>query len=110
MRAMTEITIGSTIIGKSGKRLKVDRVDGGIIYSGNLRVKLSAVVKVEPPSLGDRLEIITTLDNPEAIEQLSILLDEAGDDAIYRTSLNLDSFPGTFIRRLLTSLHDEGEP
>jgi hypothetical protein len=34
---MTKITPGLTIIGKSGKALIVDRVDGDTIYSGDLK-------------------------------------------------------------------------
>lgn len=59
---MPKITIGSTIIGKSGKRLIVDRVEGDIIYSGDLKILISAVVQVIPPAdrfkLGDRVEYI----------------------------------------------------
>ena len=57
-----KITIGSTIIGKSGKRLIVDRVEGDTIYSGDLKILTSAVVQVIPPAtrfkLGDRVEYI----------------------------------------------------
>jgi hypothetical protein len=60
---MTKITIGSTIIGASGKKLTVDRVEGDTIYSGGLKILASAVVKVIPPrpkvfKLGDRVEYI----------------------------------------------------
>ena len=61
---MTKITPGSTIIGVSGKKLLVDRVDGDIIYSGEFKIKTSAVVQVIPPrsivkfKLGDRVEYI----------------------------------------------------
>jgi hypothetical protein len=47
---MAEITIGSTIIGKSGKKLIVDRVEGDTIYSGDLKILSSAVIEVIPPS------------------------------------------------------------
>ena len=59
---MTKITIGSTIIGASGKKLVVDRVEGDTIYSGDLKIFTSAVVRVIPPvtrfKLGDRVEYI----------------------------------------------------
>lgn len=61
---MTKITPGSTIIGKSGKKLIVDQVDGDIIYSGELKIKTSAVVRIIAPcavvkfKLGDRVEYI----------------------------------------------------
>jgi len=60
---MTKITIGSIVVGASGKKLIVDRVEGDIIYSGELRIKTSAVVKVIPPNpvkfkLGDRVVFI----------------------------------------------------
>ena len=46
-----KITIGSTIIGKSGKKLRVDRVEGDIIYSGDLKILSTAVVRVIPMKL-----------------------------------------------------------
>ena len=59
---MTKITPGSTIIGASGKKLVVDRVEGDTIYSGNLKILASAVVRVIPPvarfNLGDRVKYI----------------------------------------------------
>jgi hypothetical protein len=59
---MTKITPGSTIIGASGKKLVVDRVEGDTIYSGDLKVLKSAVVRVIPPGtrfkLGDRVKYI----------------------------------------------------
>ena len=62
---MIKLTIGSTVIGASGKKLIVDRVEGDIFYSGELRIKISAVVKVIPPSpvefkLGDRVQYVGT--------------------------------------------------
>jgi hypothetical protein len=59
---MTTITIGSTIIGTSGKKLIVDRVEGNTLYSGDLKILASAVVRVIPPAtkfkLGDRVKYI----------------------------------------------------
>ena len=59
---MTKITPGSTIIGASGKKLVVDRVDGDMIYSGNLKILASAVMQVIRPvtkfKLGDRVKYI----------------------------------------------------
>jgi hypothetical protein len=60
---VTKITPGSTIIGKSGKKLIVDRVEGDIIHSGKLEILASAIVRVIPPrpkvfKLGDRVEYI----------------------------------------------------
>jgi hypothetical protein len=40
---------GSKIVGASGKSLVVDRAEGEILICGDRRIKLSAVVKVEPP-------------------------------------------------------------
>jgi hypothetical protein len=59
---MTTIAIGSTIIGKSGKKLIVDRIEGNTVYSGDLKILASAVVRVIPPltkfKLGDRVTYI----------------------------------------------------
>jgi hypothetical protein len=38
-------------VGESGQVLVVDRVEGEIIFSGNRRIKTSAVVRVEPPTI-----------------------------------------------------------
>jgi hypothetical protein len=60
---MTKIIPGSIVIGKSGKRLIVDEIEGDTIYSGGLKILASAVVKVIPPrpkafKLGDLVEYI----------------------------------------------------
>ena len=59
---MTKIIPGSTIIGASGKKLIVDRVEGDTIYSGDWKVLKSAVVRVIPPgtrfNLGDRVKYV----------------------------------------------------
>jgi hypothetical protein len=59
---MAKITPGVTIVGTSGKKLVVDRVEGDIIYSGNLKILTSAVVRVIPPvtafKVGDRVQYI----------------------------------------------------
>lgn len=59
---MTKITIGSTIVGESGKKLIIDRVEGDNIYSGEHQISVSAVVRVIPPvtkfKLGDRVKYI----------------------------------------------------
>jgi hypothetical protein len=60
--SMVKITPGSIVIGKSGKRLIVDAIEGDTIYSGGLKILASAVVKVIPPvtrfKLGDRVKYI----------------------------------------------------
>jgi hypothetical protein len=40
---------GSKITGLSGKTLIVDRIEGEILICGDRRIKLSAVVNIEPP-------------------------------------------------------------
>ena len=65
---MTKITVGSTIIGKSGKKLIVDRVEGDTIYSGDWKILSSAVIEIIPPPkpkihklvLGDLVRYIGT--------------------------------------------------
>jgi hypothetical protein len=63
-----EITPGSIIVGASGKKLRVDAIEGDTIYSGQLKILTSAVVRVipqrpnHPPAteykVGDRVEYI----------------------------------------------------
>ena len=57
---MLEIIPGATIIGKSGNRLVVDKIDGDIIHCGKVAVRLSAVVEVIPPTkqTGDRVRFV----------------------------------------------------
>jgi hypothetical protein len=64
---MKSILPGSRIVGKSGKILTVDRIEGDILICGDLRVKPSAVVRVIPPlivyspkalKIGDRVRYI----------------------------------------------------
>ena len=59
---MIKITIGSTIIGASGKKFKVDRVDGNVLYCEDVKILASAVVKVISPTtifkVGDRVQYI----------------------------------------------------
>jgi DNA polymerase, archaea type len=44
------ICIGSTVYGKSGHPLIVDRLDGDILQIGNRKIHRSAIVRVDPPS------------------------------------------------------------
>jgi hypothetical protein len=101
---MEAIAIGSTIIGKSGKRFIVDRVEDDIIYSGALKIRTSAVVSVEPPSLTDRLLSIATVGKHEAIQQLTAIALDFSVNSIYEASLDLDTHTGVFVRRLLADL------
>ena len=100
---MEKIAIGSTIIGKSGKSLIVDRVEGDIIYSGGLRIYISAVVSVEPPLI-DRLVSLASLGKGAAIDKLTSIVSEFSVNSIYEASLDLETFFGTFIRRLLADI------
>jgi hypothetical protein len=71
-----KITPGSRIAGKSGKYLTVDRIEGDILHCGEVRVLLSAVVRVIPPNIvptrqagfrvGDRVEYIGSSLNQKA--------------------------------------------
>jgi hypothetical protein len=98
---MEIITIGSTIIGKSGKSLIVDRIEGKILHCGKVKIEASAVVRVMAP-LVVQLEHLSTLEKPDAITELDTLLSEFGEDAIYKASLKLESvFLGIFVRVFL---------
>jgi hypothetical protein len=101
---MEAIAIGSTIIGKSGKRFIVDRVEGDIIYSRELKIRVSAVVEVESPSLLDRLLLVASVGKQEAIQQLTAIALDFSVSSIYEASLDLETFFGTFIRRSLSEL------
>jgi hypothetical protein len=68
-----QIRPGSTIIGKSGKELVVDEIDGDLLICGDRKIRIEAVVRVIPPpavvtiptrskafKLGDRVQYIGT--------------------------------------------------
>jgi Endodeoxyribonuclease RusA len=101
---MLSITSGSIVSGSTGKKYKVDRVEGDFIYSGKIKIKRDLILQVESPSLIDRLSTIATLDKPDAIEGLTDLLGEFTADDIYHTSLSIDTFPGIFVRRWLADV------
>jgi hypothetical protein len=101
---MDTITVGSTIVGKSGKRFIVDRVEGDIIYSGTLKIRTSAVVSVEPLSLLDRLLLLDSSVKQDAIDELATILSDFDVNSIYESSLDLHTFAGIFIRRLLSDI------
>jgi DNA polymerase, archaea type len=44
------ICIGSTVYGKSGQPLTVDRIDGDILHIADRRVHRSAILRIDPPS------------------------------------------------------------
>jgi hypothetical protein len=99
-----KVQIGSVIIGASGKRLRVDSIEGEIIHCGELRIKVSAVIDVEPPSLIDRLDYISTLSKSDAKNQLLDLLVDFSTNDIYESSLDLDTYLGKFIRTQLQAI------
>lgn len=99
-----EIIVGSLVIGKSGRGLVVDRIEGKILHCGKLEIPSSAVVKVLTP-LAARLENLSTLEKPDAIAELNTLASEVGEDSIYKASFALESvFLGTFVRRCLQDI------
>jgi DNA polymerase, archaea type len=44
------ICIGSTVYGKSGQPLIVDRIDGDILHIGERKIHRSAILRIDPPS------------------------------------------------------------
>jgi DNA polymerase, archaea type len=47
---MLEICIGSTVYGKSGHPLIVDRIDADVLHIGDRKIHRSAILRVDPPS------------------------------------------------------------
>ena len=65
MSKISEVIPGATIIGRSGKKLIVDRIEGDLIICGDRRIGIEAVVEVitpPPPApifkLGDRVRFV----------------------------------------------------
>ncbi len=46
---MTAIEVGAIVVGKSGKQLIVDSINGDILCCGGVKIHTSAVVRVIPP-------------------------------------------------------------
>jgi hypothetical protein len=99
------INPGSTVSGQTGKKYRVDRVEGNFIYSGKLKIRREAILHVEPPPLIDRLSSIAFLIESEAIEKLRDITTEFSVNSIYESSLDLHTFAGIFIRRLLAEIN-----
>ncbi len=67
---MTVIQVGSIVLGKSGRSLVVDRVDGDIICGGGVKIRATAACRVIPPPL---IEDNMSPDNIQAVaETLSL--------------------------------------
>jgi hypothetical protein len=105
----SNVTVGSIVYGSAGIGRKVLGINGDTLTietsDGKGLIPFSRVVRVELPPLIDRLEVISLLDKPDAIEQLTELLAEFTDDEIYQASLKLDNtFQGIFIREELDAI------
>jgi hypothetical protein len=105
LKPLLSITIGSLVSGTTGQKYKVDRVENDFIYSGKLKIKRDLILQVEPPPLIDRLNSLTSLAEIEAIDKLRDLTAEFSVNAIYESSLDLHTFAGIFIRRLLAEIN-----
>jgi hypothetical protein len=109
----SNVSIGSIVYGAANIGCKVLEIDGETLTietdSGECFIPFSRVVRVEPPSLIDRLSTIATLDKPDAIEGLTDLLGEFTADDIYHTSLSIDTFPGIFVRGWLADVEASAE-
>lgn len=105
----SKILIGCTVYGSAGVGRKVLSVDGDTLTietsSGEGKISISRVVKVDPLPLVDRLLLIASLSKQGAIDELTIILSDFSVNDIYESSLDLETFLGTFIRRLLADIH-----
>jgi len=59
---MLEVRPGDSIVGKSGKKILVDRIEGDLLFCGDRRIGIEAVVRVIQPTtsfkIGDRVAYI----------------------------------------------------
>ncbi len=102
----SSITIGSIVYGSAGIGCKVLEIDGDDLTietaSGKRITPLDRVLKVEPPSLPDRLDSLALLAKSEALAGLTELLGEFSTECIYNASLKMSAtFRAIFIRELL---------
>jgi hypothetical protein len=103
------ISIGSIVYGAANIGCKVLEIDGDTLtietIDGKGLIPFSRVVRVEPPPLIDRLNSITSLAEIEAIDKLRDITAEFSVNSIYEFSLDLHTFAGIFIRRLLAEIN-----
>jgi hypothetical protein len=105
----SKILIGCTVYGSAGVGCKVIAVEGDTLTIETTRgegtIAISRVVKVDPlPSLIDRLVSLASLGKGAAIDKLTSIVSEFSVNSIYEASLDLETFFGTFIRRLLADI------
>jgi hypothetical protein len=105
----SKILVGSTVYGSAGVGCKVIAVEGDTLTIETTRgegtIAISRVVKVDPlPLLIDRLLSLASLGKGAAIDKLTSIVSEFSVNSIYEASLDLETFFGTFIRRLLSEL------
>jgi hypothetical protein len=103
-----DISIGSIVYGAANIGCKVLEIEGDTLTiqtdDGEGLIPFSRVLKVEPPPLIDRLDALTSLAESEAIEKLRDITAEFSVNSIYESSLDLYTFAGIFIRRLLAEI------
>jgi hypothetical protein len=103
------ISIGSIVYGEANIGCKVLEINGDTLtietIDGKGLIPFSRVLKVEPPPLLDRLDSFTSLTKSEAIKKLRDITAEFSVNAIYESSLDLHTFAGIFIRRLLAEIN-----
>lgn len=112
---MLEITQGSTIVGKSGKKLLVERVEGELIFcAGGIKVRQERVLDVIPPkekevdrSLENMLSVTETLlavvrmCDKEAIEALTDLRQVWDKDLLQAAAKHLPTSARSRLRELV---------
>jgi hypothetical protein len=105
----TDISIGSIVYGAANIGYRVLEIDGDTLTvetsDGVGLAPVSRIVRVEPPPLIDRLNSITSLAESEAIDKLRDITAEFSVNSIYEFSLDLHTFAGIFIRRLLAEIN-----
>jgi hypothetical protein len=105
----SKILVGSTVYGLAGVGCKVLSIEGDTLTietsRGEGTIAISRVVKVDPLSLLDRLLLISQVVKQDAINELATILSDFDVNSIYESSLDLHTFAGIFIRRLLADIN-----
>ena len=85
------ICIGSTVYGKSGNPLVVERIDGDILHIGSRKVHRSAILRVDPPS--PRLAVQRTPGRIEVdIERLSLDYQPSVTTPSWEPTINVEPY------------------
>ena len=122
---MLEVTQGATIVGKSGRKLLVEKVDGELIFCADgIKVRRDRVFYVIPPpptplqsqedrslenilSVTDTLQIVVKMCDSQAIEALADLRQVWDKELLQAAASHLPTSARSRLKELVVKLNQE---